>query len=80
MQIPRRCDMDNAAPRREGPLAPEDWPFVLQQDMGNIYRQQAGYRSGAITPFDAVTQVRADDLLAAQRDRPLHCDVLSQTR
>jgi phenylpropionate dioxygenase-like ring-hydroxylating dioxygenase large terminal subunit len=48
MQIPRRCDMDNAAPSREGPVEPEDWPFVLQQDMGNIYRQQKGYRSGAI--------------------------------
>jgi phenylpropionate dioxygenase-like ring-hydroxylating dioxygenase large terminal subunit len=49
MQIPRRCDMDNAAPEREGPLEPDDWPFVLRQDMGNVYRQQAGYRSGAIT-------------------------------
>jgi len=48
MQIPRRCDMDNAAPEREGPLGPADWPFVLQQDTANIYRQQKGYRSGAI--------------------------------
>jgi phenylpropionate dioxygenase-like ring-hydroxylating dioxygenase large terminal subunit len=49
MQIPRQCDMDDAAPEREGPLEIEEWPFVLQQDMGNIYRQQAGFRSGAIT-------------------------------
>lgn len=49
MQIPREVDKDNAAPDREGPLEPDEWPFVLQQDMANVYRQQAGYRSGAIT-------------------------------
>ena len=53
-------------PGREGPLAVEDWPFVLRQDHENVGRQQAGYRSGAITHTTHVTQVRADDLLPAQ--------------
>lgn len=48
MQIPREADMDHAAPRPEGPLAVQDWPFVLRQDHENVGRQQAGYRSGAI--------------------------------
>lgn len=48
MQIPRQSDMENAAPRPEGPLAVNDWPFVLRQDHENVARQQAGYRSGAI--------------------------------
>ena len=48
MQIPRQADMDHAAPRPEGPLAIDDWPFVLRQDHENVARQQAGYRSGAI--------------------------------
>lgn len=48
MQIPRESDMNNAAPRPEGPLAIQDWPFVLRQDHENVARQQAGYRSGAI--------------------------------
>lgn len=47
MQIPRDEDMDNAAPRPEGPLAVDDWPFVLRQDVENISRQQIGYRSHA---------------------------------
>jgi phenylpropionate dioxygenase-like ring-hydroxylating dioxygenase large terminal subunit len=49
MQIPRESDMDHAAPRPEGPLTLEQWPFVLRQDHENVGRQQAGYRSGAIT-------------------------------
>ena len=49
MQVPRQADMDNAAPQPEGPLALDDWPFVLRQDMDNVSRQQAGFRSGAIT-------------------------------
>lgn len=48
MQIPRRADMDLAAPDREGPLGPDEWPYVLRQDMGNLYHMQAGIRSGAI--------------------------------
>lgn len=48
MQIPREADKDNAAPRPEGPLEIEDWPFVLRQDHENVARQQQGYRSGAI--------------------------------
>ncbi|CAN5424028.1 aromatic ring-hydroxylating dioxygenase subunit alpha [soil metagenome] len=49
MQIPREADMDNAAPRPEGPLPTEEWPFVLRQDHENIARQQVGYRSGAFS-------------------------------
>lgn len=49
LQIPRREDMDRPAPRPDGPLEPTQWPFVLRQDMDNVYRQQAGYRSGALT-------------------------------
>ncbi len=46
MQIPRASDLGAAAPRPEGPLQTEEWPFVLRQDIENISRQQRGYRSG----------------------------------
>lgn len=49
MQVPRTADLDHAAPEPEGPLTVEQWPFVLRQDMENVSRQQAGFRSGAIT-------------------------------
>jgi phenylpropionate dioxygenase-like ring-hydroxylating dioxygenase large terminal subunit len=49
MQIPREDEMDNAPARPEGPLAVEDWPFVLRQDVENISRQQIGYRSDAFS-------------------------------
>lgn len=48
MQIPRQADLGNAAPRPEGPLKAEEWPFILRQDIENIVRQQTGYRAGAI--------------------------------
>ncbi|MCV7154776.1 aromatic ring-hydroxylating oxygenase subunit alpha [Mycolicibacterium pyrenivorans] len=48
LQVPREVDMNNAPPPLEGPMAKDDWPFVLRQDMENIELQQQGYRSGAI--------------------------------
>jgi phenylpropionate dioxygenase-like ring-hydroxylating dioxygenase large terminal subunit len=32
-------------PEREGPIPIQDWPFILQQDIGNIDRQQIGLRT-----------------------------------
>ncbi|WP_317824150.1 aromatic ring-hydroxylating dioxygenase subunit alpha [Rhodococcus sp. IEGM 1366] len=47
MQIPPAAEPEQAPARPEGPLAFEDWPFILRQDIDNIVRQQAGYRSKA---------------------------------
>lgn len=61
MQIPREADMDNAAPRPEGPLELDAWPFVLRQDMENVVRQQKGYRSGAIA--EATLSPRFEEMI-----------------
>ncbi|HVV08161.1 aromatic ring-hydroxylating oxygenase subunit alpha [Amycolatopsis sp.] len=46
MQVPIAGE-EQAPARPEGPIAPDDWPFVLRQDFENIQRQQEGYRSRA---------------------------------
>lgn len=47
LQIPVEAEGEQAPARAEGPLEVEDLPFVLRQDVENIARQQAGYRSSA---------------------------------
>jgi phenylpropionate dioxygenase-like ring-hydroxylating dioxygenase large terminal subunit len=49
LQIPIEAEGEQAPARAEGPLAVADLPFVLRQDVENIARQQAGYRSSAFT-------------------------------
>ena len=49
LQIPVAAEGEQAPARAEGPLAVADLPFVLRQDVENIARQQAGYRSSAFT-------------------------------
>lgn len=45
LQIPTPEGYNLPPVRPEGPLEVKDWPFVLRQDMENVTRQQAGYRS-----------------------------------
>ena len=49
MQIPVTAEGEQAPARPEGPLELDEWPFILRQDIENIVRQQAGYRSKAFT-------------------------------
>ncbi|MEW2622480.1 aromatic ring-hydroxylating dioxygenase subunit alpha [Streptomyces sp. NPDC048106] len=45
LQIPTPDNADLPPVRPQGPLKTSDWPFVLRQDIENVERQQAGYRS-----------------------------------
>ncbi len=82
MQIPRRCDMDNAAPASRRSTGTGGGLAVRAAAGHGQHLPPAGgipLRGGDRT-FDPVTQVRADDLLTAHRDRPLHCDLLTRLR
>lgn len=68
LQIPRADEMDHAAPRAEGPLEVDDWPFILRQDLNNILRQQKGYRSGAISV--ATMSPRYEPMIYS-----MHCEI-----